>query len=475
MMKKILTMILICAVILSVGIIVSADEITWDYNDKTKVLTIKGNGEMTEAEWNDVIDVTGVKKIVIENGITSICDNAFSLLTDDGAIVYENLQSVEIPESVTKIGVRAFAMAEKLTDVKLPSRLNKLGMTAFMNTGITDVTIPKTLTKWEKTAFSGCRNLVNVTIEEGVTKIPEFTFYNCASLDRIVLPESIVCIGESAFAECTNLEYIYIPYGVVTIGEYAIDFCNSLTEITIPASVKRLGSGALNNWYTTKLYFRGSKAQWNEIEKEGYTVNDVTEIVFYSDELNFTVKEAKGNTTLSWDNYPNATGYSLSIFDRKLGEYVGNYEFESSASFVMEDNGFEEGLYYADLWYYYPVTDVFTDPGMKSERIYFAVGESKGGDTYALTSVEAKDLFNGKIYVEAEIVERSSRNASDMFIIAVYNNGEMLDMTFVKGNLIAGVPFSFGGILEVCEGATLKAFVWDSIDGMKCLSNIVEK
>ena len=477
MFKKFLVAVVLCTAILSMGIIASADNITWQYDDQTNVLTIKGAGEMTNAPWNDEIDVTKVKKIVIENGITSICDNAFCIFTEEeGMLPYENLQKVEIPESVTEIGVRAFSWAEKLTDVKLPAKLKKLGMISFMGTGIKEITIPKTLTKWERTAFANCPDLVNVTIEDGVTKIPDFTFFN-TPITQIIVPDSVVCLGEYVFSGCANLEYVDLPRGLVTIGVYAFEDCESLTSIDIPNTVKIL-NGALDNWYLETVQFGGSKAEWDLIQ--GNETGNSTTVVTRREALDYKVSGNENETTLSWKDYPGADRYELCIlaYNREAETYekVESYEFNSATSFTMEYNGYEDGLYCAELWVYSTWTeDMDFSDMMWKEVIYFAVGESKGQDTYALTSVETKELSNGKLFVEAEFVERNRRNASDMFVIAVYEDNVMVDMAFVTGNIITGVPFSFGSMVEVSENATLKAFVWDGIEGMKTLSNVVEK
>ncbi len=475
MLKKVLAITVCIAMLLSLVTIVHAEGITWEYNDATKVLTIKGSGKMTSAPWNDAIDVTKVEKIVIENGITSICDNAFCVFTEDDMIPYSNLTKVTIPESVTAIGERAFGMAEKLVDVKLPSKLKKLGMVAFMGTAIEEVTVPATLTEWHKTTFANCANLENVTISKGVTKVPDFAFYNNTSLTEITIPDSVVTMGEYVFAGCSELVSVNLPRSVVTIGVYAFDECTNLKEISIPENVKMLNY-SLDNWCLEKVNFSGTRAQWEKIE--GNAIGENTELVCRNEILNYTVSENENYTVLSWNDYPNASGYDLSIYkyNPKEGfyDFVETYPYEAASTFVMEDNGYEDGLYCADLWVYVTWTEGmdFSDM-MWKESVYFAVGESKGQDTYALTGVKMKELSDGRFFVEAEIIERANRNKSDMFVIAVYQDEVMIDMAYMTANLITGIPFSFGGILEGGEGVELRAFAWENMDNMKPLSNIV--
>lgn len=469
MSKKFLALALCFTMLFSLVNVASAeDAITWEYNSNTKVLTIKGSGKMTSAPWNNEIDVTEVEKIVIEDGITSICDNAFCVFEEDAPFTpYENLQKVEIPESVTEIGVRAFGWAGKLTSVQLPSKLKKLGMLAFSGTGITDLTIPATLTQWDRTTFANCFSLENVTISDGLTKIPDFTLYGCESLTQIVIPDSVVSIGEYAFGYCTSLETVVIPYGVVTIGEYAFTDCESLAEISIPSSIKKLYGCALENYYTETIYYQGTKADWDKIEKSEYVMAFETELVFKNSEaLNFKVKIEGEQVTFSWDEVSSVLSYGLAVF--KDDEYVTGTQINENFKNMSFTCTLEDGKYYARLML------LTADFSGSSEFLYFNVGDGVLSESYALTTLKG-EMIDGRFYAEAEIVERFDRSAMDMYIIAVYKDGAMLDMVYVSGDLIPGTPFKFGGMLEGEEGAELKAFVWDSIEGMQTLSNVVEK
>ncbi len=88
------------------------DNLTWTFDESTGTLTISGTGEMTdwtdssETPWNHIKDI--VKDIVIENGVTSIGDNAFN--------DFSSVESVTIPKSVTNIGDGAFGTSD-ITDV----------------------------------------------------------------------------------------------------------------------------------------------------------------------------------------------------------------------------------------------------------------------------------------------------------------------------------------------------------------------
>lgn len=89
--------------------------LTWKFDDAT--LTISGNGDMDdyiisdEAPWDSLRE--SIKKVVIESGVTTIGERAFSWC--------KNLTSVTIPESVTMIGDWAFRWCESLKEIHYPS------------------------------------------------------------------------------------------------------------------------------------------------------------------------------------------------------------------------------------------------------------------------------------------------------------------------------------------------------------------
>ena len=99
--------------------------VSWEFKDG--VLTVSGEGEMPdysgteEVPWIAVWD--SVRKIVIEEGITSIGKQSFSN--------FENLEEVVFPETLKIIGNGAFFECSSLAQVILPESVERLGTGAF--------------------------------------------------------------------------------------------------------------------------------------------------------------------------------------------------------------------------------------------------------------------------------------------------------------------------------------------------------
>ena len=215
--------------------------LTWKlYEDGT--LTISGTGAMKNYDYNDnpspVYNNSNVKKVVIEDGVTSIGNSAFNECI--------SLTSITIPDSVTSIGTYA---------------------------------------------FSGCRSLTSITIPDSVTSIGAYAFQSCSNLTSITIPDSVTSIGASAFNSCSGLTSITIPDSVTSIGNFAFSYCISLTSITIPDSVTSIGSYA---FYNCKNLTTISLSCKSSLKKSDF--GDKADLVSYTNQHLLTKTAAKAAT-----------------------------------------------------------------------------------------------------------------------------------------------------------------------------------
>ena len=239
--------------------------LTWKlYEDGT--LNISGTGAMKNYNNTDNLSPvhmnSSVKKIVIEEGVTSIGESAFencsltsitipksvTSIGDDAFYNCSSLTSITIPKNVTSIGNSVFENCSSLTDITIPDSVTSIGNWAFLNcSSLTSITIPKSVTSIGSYAFYNCRSLTSITIPDSVTSIEESAFENCSSLTSITIPDSVTSIRSSAFRNCSNLTSITIPDSVTSIGNYTFNGCSGLTSITIPDSVTSIGYDVFKN------------------------------------------------------------------------------------------------------------------------------------------------------------------------------------------------------------------------------------
>ena len=263
------------------------DNLTWKlYEDGT--LNISGTGVMKDynsddnpspAYWNTI-----VRKIVIEDGVTSIGDAAFYNCT--------SLTSITIPDSVTSIGASAFFYCTSLTSITIPDSVTSIGASAFFYcTSLTNITLSNNITNIGNDAFYSCSSLTSITIPSSVTNIEDFTFYGCWNLTSITIPDSITSIGRSAFRDCSSLTSITIPDSVTSIGDSAFYDCSSLTSITIPDSVTSIGNYAFDNCKNLKTISLSCKSTLKRSD-----FGNKADLVSYTNEHTLTKTEAKAAT-----------------------------------------------------------------------------------------------------------------------------------------------------------------------------------
>ena len=135
-----------------------------------------------------------------------------------------NLKTLYIPDSVKRIGSRAFSGCSNLTSVHLPSGLNDI----------------------PANCFSGCFNLTEIIIPDSVVSIGTDAF-NSTNLARVVIPDSVTSLGEGAFQANSSLSEIIFGAGIRSIPGYAFSNCSGLATVTIPAQIVSIGERAFAN------------------------------------------------------------------------------------------------------------------------------------------------------------------------------------------------------------------------------------
>ena len=157
--------------------------------------------------------------IEIPDSVTCIGDKAFRYNSE--------LQSVVIPDSVTSIDDQAFMYCSSLEEVNIPDSVATIESFAFsMCTNLRAVTLPQNLKKLEACLFSGCENLESINIPAGVAEIEMSVFHNCKKLKKVVVPAKVRKIGDKVFEGCESLESVFLPKGVTEIGKVIFKNCN---------------------------------------------------------------------------------------------------------------------------------------------------------------------------------------------------------------------------------------------------------
>lgn len=213
----------------------------WNYNDGT--LTISGRGPMqdypTSAGLSVPWDSKLIKKIVVEEGITSIGKNAFANCTA--------LTEVVLPSSLRRIGPFAFGMCASLAEITLPEGLEYIDSSVFNECdALKTLHIPASVTEMHKRIFLTCDSLESFTVAEGnpsYSAVDGVLFSRDGSVlyrypqakagTSYTVPDGVKEINENAFYYAVDLQTIHLPASVSEMDPTAFNACYHLSSITV--------------------------------------------------------------------------------------------------------------------------------------------------------------------------------------------------------------------------------------------------
>lgn len=230
------------------------------------------------------------RSYVIPQGVTAIGEYAF--------YSWDNLEELEVPESVTTIAYTAFSAAKKGSLIKGYSgsaaeywaefwadmngvSFESIGGDSSFSGKYKDVVwnlsadgclrisgngmIPTGEAAWQKKpiikkkvksvvledqvyldngSFKDMSNLEEVFIGDFVSQIPDDAFNDCYNLKKVALGENVTEIGEEAFFGCSRLTDVNLPDSLEIIGKKAFYRCHGLEDISLGRNLRSLGDEA---------------------------------------------------------------------------------------------------------------------------------------------------------------------------------------------------------------------------------------
>lgn len=245
------------------------------------------------AEW------TGIKKVVINEGIEEIHDYSF--------MGCANLKAISIPSSVRSLGNSLFiyciSLDSIIIDKQNPTFDSRDGCNAIIRTadntllyGCKSTDIPSSVETIDTYAYNGCM-IKEADIPTGVKRINRAAFFDCPILEEIHISSSVEEIEEEAFRICPNIVSItvdeknkdydsredcnaiidkwqeelivgcsttHIPTGILAIGKFAFRNCINLHSITIPEGVGYIEDAAFMDCPNLKEVILPSSLIWIE-------------------------------------------------------------------------------------------------------------------------------------------------------------------------------------------------------------------
>ncbi len=224
----------------------------------------------------------GLTNVVIPSVVGYNGHNYKVVRVSDQAFRYaQDLESIEIPNSVTMIGASAIFSCPNLKSVKISSSVKTIGSSnlkecplleeiwvdpentvydsrdncnALIKTSTNELLIgcntsfiPGTVESIADYAFFKINGVKNITLPPSVTSVGYQAFAYCYGIEHLSIEGPLSSLGVSAFDCCVSLLDVQLCEGIETISRSCFQDCNSLASINLPQSLTAIDSCAFMN------------------------------------------------------------------------------------------------------------------------------------------------------------------------------------------------------------------------------------
>ena len=312
------------------------------------------------------LDLSDVRIVANDNGQEYY--TGYSLRQNDELGDYAfydiNLESVVLPSTLQRIGVRAFAGNKVLASVTNLKSVRIIDNEAFLGCSSLDGVAfdGVNLAYIGKYAFGNCTALGNVAIEtvedavidtcafmgctglkslhlvgtanidisseafrncismttaflgKGVRNIDDYAFASCSDLEEVQFGTSLLNIGNGAFMDCVSLKSLMLPTCLLTIGNQAFFNCSTMNEVKLPSSLRTIGDKAFAECNLTSVY---------TYTIEPVSINQYTFSCWRTATLYFPIS--------SYENYYSSTQW---------GQFSNTAEFDEPYEYFYLNNDF---------------------------------------------------------------------------------------------------------------------------------------
>lgn len=158
------------------------------------------------------------------------------------------MESVYRGKPVTSIAAKAFNNNRKITSMVIGENVKTIGKNAFNRCSeMVSITIPESVETIGEYAFQSCKKLTTVQLPSKLQSVEPYLFSWCSALTEVKMGENVASIGEYAFSNCEALATITMPQSMKTIGEYAFSDCVNLTNVSLGGGMESVSNYAFYN------------------------------------------------------------------------------------------------------------------------------------------------------------------------------------------------------------------------------------
>ena len=171
------------------------------------------------------------------------------------------LTTINLPDTVEKIGNYAFKGTSLSGSLYLPNSLKTIGISAFINLKLTGtLTIPDSVTTISNEAFYNNKfTKLVIGQNSSLTTIGNNAFRNNQISNAIALPKSVTTIGNNTFCD-NSIPELALNYGLKSIGSYAFGANKITGTINIPVTVEKIDAQAFKSNQIEAVIFNKNSA-----------------------------------------------------------------------------------------------------------------------------------------------------------------------------------------------------------------------
>ena len=268
-------------------------------------------GPMNKSDFDVIKKMTWLKKVDLSMAVlkdNALPSYAFSCVANDIEKVMSHLREVILPEGLLEIGDGSFSYLYQLEKINIPTSVKRIGANSF----------------------EMCRSLntIDLSLLINLENIGYSAFSHCAGIPvSVVFPASLKTIDNYAFSD-NNIESVVLSETQVEfIGNGAFNNCPIEGTLVFPATLNYILSDAFNAATVTSIKFKSPK------------IIDGTDTFGSVDRLSCQLYVPKGlGTTYKADTYWSAFGNNIVEFGNLVTVTTNN-----SLGYTMGGGAYEAG------------------------------------------------------------------------------------------------------------------------------------
>ena len=204
------------------------------------------------------------------------CENVTTFAVNGGNPLYSSMDGVLFNKDKTTL--IQYPVGSNRSYYTVPDTVITIGKNAFESAiNLNGVVISDSVKMISEASFKYCENLASISIGNGVTEIESDAFYDTAYYnDKNNWNNNILYISNYLIHSDGLRSSYEVKDGTRVISENAFSGQNYFFSIVIPTSVISICKYALSDCpMFSDIYYKGTKAEWNNIDKHNNSLNDV--------------------------------------------------------------------------------------------------------------------------------------------------------------------------------------------------------